>query len=223
MDQAVKLDELTRRTRRVEFEDGLNDLQNGLVFLLLGLLCAFFFSTAGITFYVRALVFYRDLTILALLALLALFVLITFGARRLIQSIRRKWIWKGRGRLVPLRVQVDWRVSLAATLVWLVLVVAGMVLLPRQSMDLDAGLRPMVAASGIVTGIVYFALGRSLQIGRYQWVGVLGGVLSAGLAFLPLTFAWSWPALAAVWATLLFVSGGQALRRTLQAARAQHD
>jgi uncharacterized membrane protein len=73
----------------------------------LGLLCAFCYSTGGITFYVRSLVLHRDLTLLALVALLALFVPITFAVHRLIQSVRARWIWKDHGQVVPLRVQVD--------------------------------------------------------------------------------------------------------------------
>ena len=38
MSAAIDLDDLTRQTRWQEFVDGLNDLQTGLVFLLLGAL-----------------------------------------------------------------------------------------------------------------------------------------------------------------------------------------
>ncbi len=216
------LDDLTRRTRRAEFEDGLNDLHTGLVFLLLGLLSAFFLSTAGLTLYVRALVLHRELTLLAVLSLLPLFVLLTFGARRAIVAIRRRWIWKGRGQVVPLRVQVDWRVSLGVTAVWLLLAIGGMIALPRSGAEVDRLLRPMVAATGIATGILYFALGRSLRLDRYLWVGAIGALLSSWLAFVPWTFAAGWTAVACLWAGTLFVSGGLALALTLRRRSAEH-
>jgi len=180
-----ELDDLTPRTRRLEFDNGLSDLHTGLVFLLLGLLSAFFLSSAGITFYARALILHREPTILAALTLLPLFVLLTFGARRVIDWIRREWIWKGRGQVMPLRVQTDWRVSLGATVVWLILAIGGMIALPRSASNVDSLLRPMVAATGVATGILYFALGRSLRITRYPWVGAIGALLSGGLAYCP--------------------------------------
>jgi uncharacterized membrane protein len=219
MEGEWNLDELTRRTRRLEFEDGLNDMQNGLVFLLLGLMCGVFFSSAGMAFYVRALVLYREITIVALVALLPLFVLLTFGVRSLIHHARTRFIWKNRGQIVPLRWPVDRRVTLVAGIVWIILAIAGWAGLSGGAMDLDAGMRVMVAAGGVATGLIYFTMGRSMRIGRYRWVGALGAMLSAALAFLPLSFAWSWPAFGVIWAALLFTSGGIALRHTLRELR----
>jgi hypothetical protein len=81
MSAAIDPDKLTRQTRREEFLDGLNELQSGLIFLLLGALGAFLFSTAGMTFFIEALVRSRELTLLGLAATLALFTLIAFAAR----------------------------------------------------------------------------------------------------------------------------------------------
>ena len=46
--------------------------------------------------------------------------------------------------------------------------------------------------------------------------------LALGLATLPLTFAATWSGLAAVWAAVLFVSGGLAPLRTLRARSTNH-
>jgi len=217
MQERMDLEGLTRRTRRIEFGDGLNDLQNALVFGLVGLLGAFFLSPGGIRLYVRALLANRELTLVGLIGMFALFVLITFGARRLIMSYRRRVLWKGRGNLEPLRWQVDSRASALAGAVWLIATIAGLVLFMRGPMDLDSGMRVVVAASGIATGLIYFMLGHTMRVARYRWVGLMAGLLSAALIPLQISGVASWLAFAGIWVGALLVSGTAALRRTLHA------
>jgi hypothetical protein len=219
MEQHVDLDGLTRKTRRLEFEDGLNDLQNALVFALLGLLGLFFFSPWGMEFYVRALVTNHDLTTVALIGLFALFILVTYGARRLIMSYRRRVLWKGRGDFEPLRWQVDSRTSVLATAVWLVVAIAGMVLFFSRSMDLEAGMRVIAAAAGLATGVIYYALGASLKVKRYRWVGGVAGLLSLGLMPLPISAAAAWLIFSLIWTLSLLIAGVIALRQKLAAVR----
>lgn len=217
MQEQMDFDRLTRNTRRLEFDDGLNDLQNALVFVLFSLAAALFFSPAGIRFYMRALLTNRELTIIALLALLPLFILITFGARRLIMRYRRQVLWKEIGQIEPLRWQVDRRTSLLAGAAWLVVAITGFVAMSGMHADLDRGMQVVVAAGGVATGLVYFMMGASLQLARYRWVGVIAGTLSAALLFVPLSGVGSWLAFGGIWTVTLLVSGLGALRRTLSA------
>jgi hypothetical protein len=222
MSVAFDLDELTRQTRRQEFADGLSDLLTGLVFLVLGGLGGFLFSTAGMTFYIRALVWNRELTILGLMALLALFAVVAYGGRRFVHLLRSKVLWKDQGQAVPLRMQARWPALAAATGVAVILIIAGLMYIPPSEFGLAAGMRILAAASGLGTGILYFALGRELGLRRLQWAGLVGGLLSAAIFLLRLTAAESWLALGGVWAATLSVSGGLALRRRLAEVRPHH-
>jgi hypothetical protein len=219
MEQHVNLEGLTRKTRRLEFEDGLNDLQNALVFALLGLLGLFFFSPWGMEFYVRALVTNHDLTTVALIGLFALFIVVTYGARRLIMNYRRRVLWKGRGQFEPLRWQVDSRTSALATAVWLVVAIAGLVLFFGHSPNLDAGMRVIAAAAGLATGVIYYTLGASLQVERYRWVGAVAGLLSLGLMPLPVSAAAAWLIFSVIWSLSLLIAGVIAFRQTLADVR----
>ena len=219
MDQRVDLESLTRKTRRIEFEDGLNDLQNALVFALLGLLGLFFFSPWGMEFYVRALVTNHDLTTVALVGLFALFILVTYGARRLIMSYRRRVLWKGKGQFEPLRWQVDSRMSVLATAVWLVVAIAGLVLFFGDTMSLESGMRVIAAAAGLATGVIYYALGVSLKVNRYRWVGAVAGLLSLGVMPLPISAAAAWLIFSLIWALSLLIAGVLAFRQTLSDVR----
>ncbi len=219
MQNDIDFENLTRQTRRLEFEDGLTDLQNALVFLLLSLMGAVFFSTWGITIYMRAMLFNSELTTITLLALIPLLILLMFGGRRLIHRIRRDYFWRDRGEIVPLKWQVDWRVNLLAAAVWLVLTLIGLVGVSRGSTEWDAELRVMIGAAGVATGVVYFALGWSMGIRRYLWLGAIGGILSLLLTFIPVPAGYSWVVFGFIWCGLLVISGIYALRRTLLGMR----
>lgn len=214
MEQHVDLDKLTRNTRRLEFEDGLNDFQNALVFLFLGGLASLFMSSAGIRLYVRGMLYNQEITTIMLVALIALLVLLMFGMRRLIQKYRREVLWREMGEMEPFRWQVDSRINVIATLIWLVVVIGGFILLTRNAMDLDAGMRIIAGAGGIATGVVYLGMGFSLSLPRYRWVGIMGGVLSAALIAIPFSVSYSWLALGILWCVVLAASGLVAFRRT---------
>jgi hypothetical protein len=219
MEQQVDLDKLTRDTRRLEHEDGLNDFQNGFVFLVLGGMAALFMSSAGITLYVRAILFNQELTLIALIALIPLLYLIMFGIRRLIHRYRKNVLWRHLGEMEPFRWQVDSKVSLLAAVIWLVIVIVGLIFLTSDPMDLDADMRIIAGAGGIATGVVYLGMGFSLSLQRYRWVGIIGCLLSAVIILAPLSISYSWLAVGGLWALILTASGLVAYRSTMRRLR----
>jgi hypothetical protein len=218
----LDLDELTRQTRRQEFSDGLHDLQTALVFLLLGAIGGFLFSAAGMEVYVRALIWNRELTVLALVALLGLLALLVHGARRAAAFVRGRVLWRGQGQAVPLRMQVRGPAIAAAVGVVVILILAALMLFPTAPLELDGAMRALAATSGIGTGILYLAMGRELALQRLRWVGVAGVALSATLFLFRLSAAQAWILLGVLRAATLSVSGGLALRERLAEARSRH-
>ncbi len=223
MDDRLDFEELTRQTRRLDFEDGLTDLQVSAVFLVMCLAAAFFFSTAGLTWFARALILQREITLVALVGIFGCFILVAFGSRRLIARVRREYFWKERGEIVPLPMGVDRWVNVLAAAVFITLMIFGLwVVLPGGSDD-EAILRLLIAASGLATGITYLGMGRSLRLNRYLPVGIIGGLLSGVLFFIPLTFSESWLGLGVIWTTVLLISGLYSLWRTRRGmAEANH-
>jgi hypothetical protein len=99
----------------------------------------------------------------------------------------------------------------------------GLWVVLRGGSDDDALLRLLIAVSGVMTGIMYMGMGRSIRLNRYLPVGLIGGLLSGVLFFIPLTFSESWLAFGAIWTTVLLISGLYALRRTRRSmAEANH-
>lgn len=222
MPEALDLDRLTRQTRQREFLDGLNELQTGMVFLLMGGMGGSLLSAGGMGLYMRSLIWNRELTILGLLALLGLCILVALGSRRVVQYLREQILWKGQGQAAPLPLQVRWPVLAAVTGITILLIGVAVMQWPAQRLDLAGVMRALAATSGIGTGLLYVAIGREVQLPRLQWVGLVGGLLSAAIYLLPLDAGGSWLALGCLWMATLAISGGLALRRRLTEMRAQH-
>jgi hypothetical protein len=217
------LDELTRKARRIEFDDGLTDLQTAAVFLLLGLVNAFFLSGAGMKLYVRAILANRELTLVGLLGLFGVVVLLLFGSRRVVHRIRTQKLRKGGGRVTPRAWQLDRWVAFIALAAFFLIFIPGMLLFPRGALDMHSGLRVMVAAGSAATAVIYFAIGRMLKVGRYTWVALAGVAVTLLLLLAPLSAAWAWIVFSLIWTLALSISGGMALRRALGQPDGSHD
>jgi len=215
MDHISNLENLTRVTRRREFDDGLMDFVYGSFFLLLSLFGWLFFSSTGLRWFFTALLYNREVTIIGLVALVALFILFISGAKRIVARIRESVIWKDRGVVKSLRWQVSWPINLLAGLVSIIMIIGAVWLTIRGSLSQEAVLRALVSSMGVASGIVYFGMGKELGLPRYKWVGVAGGMFSALILIMPISFSVSWLLLGIVWMAVLSISGIWALRQSL--------
>ena len=102
MKDMTYFDDLTRSTRSREFEDGLFDLVLAGTFLLIGVAGWIFFSPWAIHWYVKSLVYNREITIIGLLTIPALFILFIFAVRRFVDYIRRTYLWLSQGQVKSL-------------------------------------------------------------------------------------------------------------------------
>jgi len=215
MNHINDLDNLTRMTRRREFEDGLMDFVFGIVFLGVGTLSWVTFSEVGMRLFIRALLWNREITIIVLLTLIALSFLVIYGARRVIERIRRSVLWKERGFVKSLRWQVSWQTNLLAGGVAIVIILAAFWLMTRGAISQEATLRALVCAAGVATGIVFMGVGKELRLRRYEWVGLVGSVFSAAILIIPISFSQAWLLLGVLWMVVLTLSGSWALRGSL--------
>jgi hypothetical protein len=209
------LDKLTRKARRIEFDDGLTDLQTALVFLLLGLVNALFLSGVGMEWFVRSILTNRDLTLIGLLGLFAGMIAIFTGSRRIVSWIRSEKLWSGGGRATPRAWQLDRWVAFLALGAFLLVFLPGIFLFARQPLDMHTGLRITLAGASAATAVIYFAIGRTLAVRRYTWVALAGIVGALLLLFVSFSAAMSWIVLTSFWVVPLTVSGSLALRAVL--------
>ena len=221
MENVTDFDQLTKATRRREFDDGLMDYVFGGTFLLIGILGWFFFSSFGLRWFIGSYLQSREITIIALIAIFALFILLILGARRVIENIRRQTLWKNQGFVKSLRWQVSWQTNAAAVIVFVAMIVAAVWLMSQGYVNQDFVLRTLVSSSGIATGIVFFGMGKELDLQRYKWIGAVGGILSTVIIFVPISFSIAWLVLGIIWMVVLTVSGSWALRKSILELREQ--
>lgn len=216
MDHITKIDKLTRDTRRRDFEDGLMDFVFAGTFLFIGLLVGFFTSPIGLKWYLTSLIQNREITIIGMVSLIPLFLVVVFGAKRTIERIRHKTLWKNQGFVKPLRWQVSWKVNALASGVLIAMLVIAFWLLMNGSISQESVLRTLVSSAGVASGFVLFGMGKELELQRYKWVGVTGGVLSVLIILTPMSFSASWFVLGIDWMIVFTVSGIWALQKSLK-------
>lgn len=219
MDHITKIDNLTRITRRKEFEDGLMDFVFAGTFLFIGLFTGFFTSQIGLKWYLTSLIHNREITIIAMVTLFVLFIVSVLGAKRAIEHIRRKSLWKNQGFVKPLRWQVNWKINALASGVYIAMIVIAFWLMMNGSISQESVLRTLVSSAGIATGFVLFGMGKELELRRYKWIGATGGVLSGLIIPIPISFSAAWLVLGVGWMIVFSISGIWALQKSIKAFR----
>ena len=215
MNHPIDLDGLTKATRRREFDDGLMDFANGAILLVLGLFAWFLFSQNGLEWYAMAIINYRNITLVGLFGVVVLVITGPFGMRRLIEYIRISIIWKDYGFIKPLNRQSSWYVTLLSGVVAIGMILFATWLMTVGRINAESVLRTMVSASGVATGIIYIGIWVSLDLRRYLIVGLIGGMISVLILFLPVSFSTAWLIFGITWMLLLVVSGTWALKQVL--------
>ena len=221
MNHVIKFDDLTKATRKREYDDGLMDYIFGGAFLLLCLLNWYIFSSFGLKWYATRLIQNREITIIASITLIPLLLLSIYGARKMVGRIRQKTLWKNQGFVKPLRWQVSRHISLMAGAVLIAMIIIAAWLMMNGSTSQATTLRTLVSSMGVSTGMVFYGMGKELDLRRYQWIGTAGGMLSLLIIFTPLSFSGSWLMLGVAWMVVFGVSGSWALRKSILAIREQ--
>jgi hypothetical protein len=211
MDTPLDLDQLTHQTKRREFTDGLRDLHVGLMILILSLLVWFTLTPTGMTWLVKAILYDKTLTMIGLIGFFGLFILIIFGAERLMERIRRASLWKESGFVKPLRWGFNKWITIAVAAVILAIVVGSVWLMAMGRLSQDVALRSIPASACFGMGVQFFGMGYSLKIRRHLAVGVAGSLLGVTIFLYPFSFAQAWLCFGLGWSVILLVSGAWAL------------
>jgi hypothetical protein len=221
----LNVEELIRRTKRYEFDDGLRDLQMAVAWVGMGVVSWFVFELPGVwlPFFIRLADVAGGWARWTSMLLVFLPALAAIGMLALTTYARRRWLWRASGTVKPLRRPTPRRVAVIATAVWLLSVLLSIELRRRGLVGDQFVLRMLVVAAGWATGYWLVALGRHIAMPRYVWLGVVGGLASTPVLFLSLTFGQTWLVFGLGWGLILSVSGGLALRRRLSSLRGVGD
>ena len=221
MDHLTELDNLTKATLRHDYDDGLMDYFISGTFLIISLAGWFFFSNFGLVWIANNMIRNREITTIVLITWIPLFLLYTFGARRIIELIRKNIYYKNRGFVKPLRLYGSWQLNALASAIFVIIIFFASRLLLNDSVSLEIFLRTLVSSTWIATAFIFFGLGKQMDLNRYKWVSVTGGLFSTLLIFIPVNFSISWMLNGIVWIIVLIISGSLALRKSLISLREQ--
>jgi hypothetical protein len=211
------VDRLIRETRRYEFNDGLRDLQLALLFGLGGVTVWLVLEPAWMGFVGRMAATYGRWAAWIGMVPTVISVLVVLGALRVMNVVRRRWLWRESGMVSPARWAVPRRINVLSAAILLAGVAVGFGLMLLGAVDQTFLLRMLWAATGWGFGYTLVAMGRILDLARYVRLGWVGGVLSTGILLLALPFGQLSLAFGVLWFVLLGGSGLLTLRRAAQA------
>lgn len=209
-------EELIRQTKRYEFSDGLRDLQLAMVLSILGVILWLTFDLIYARTLVR-LMYTLGAWVgwLSILMIIVLPVLVSLFVRKLTTCVRRRWLWRESGMVESLPWLVPRWVTVLAVSLYLTCVVFSLWLYSIGQVDTTFVLYMLVVAAGWSTGVTLVGLGLTIGLPRYIWLGMIGGLGSTSLLFLPLTFGQIALVFGLSWGFVFSVSGIIALRRKI--------
>jgi hypothetical protein len=216
MDSEAVLDQLTLKTRRLEYQDGLFDFLLAGVFLVLGGLQYLCFSEGFLSWFIRVRLSNPELLLIGLIGAVALLVFLLYGSRRGINILRRRLRLSYKGDVRPLPRQVGWQVLLGAGALMIAGVIAAAILFVKGSIPEHTLVRSIPALAGIATAIFMIAMGISLVFRRYILAGIAGGLFSALLFWLPLGMGQAWGCLGLGWGILLILTGSLTFAKAIR-------
>ncbi|MGD8815098.1 MAG: hypothetical protein PVI78_11560 [Anaerolineales bacterium] len=216
MDAEVNLDQLTLKTRRLEYQDGLFDFLLAGVFIVLGGMQYLLFSRVFLSWFIEMRLANPELLLIGSVGLVALLILLLFGSRKGINVLRRRLQLSYKGDVRPLHSQVGWKVQVGAAALIIIGAIVGAFFFARGSIPEHFLVRSIPALSGIATGIVFTAMGISLGFKRYTLAGIAGGIFSTLLFWLPLGMGEGWGWLGFGWGILLIITGSWTFYNTLK-------
>ncbi len=211
------VERLIRQTRQYEFSDGLRDLQLALLLGVGGLTAWLSFRPEWWAFILSLVKAWGRWAAWLNLLPMVIGLLVVWGMLGVMNFLRRRWLWRESGMVQSQRWVVPRRVNALSA----VIIVAGLALgLGVRALGWGDGtffLRMLWVATGWSFGYTLVGVGRHIGLSRYVWLGVVGGLLSTPVLFVPLAFDQAALAFGLGWGLLLGASGVVTLRRALRA------
>jgi hypothetical protein len=213
------VDQLIRQTRKYEFSDGLRDLQGAVLLGIGGIAVWLELEPIWITF-VRNIVktFGRWAVWINMLPIL-LAIMAVWGMLYLMNYLRRRWLWQESGMVKSSLWIVSRRINILSVIILLGGVALGYGARYVGFADDTFVLRMLWAATGWSFGYSLAAVGHNICLTRYIRLGVVGGLMSTVMLFLPLSFGQTSLVFGLSWCLLLSVSGIVTLRHAILAVK----
>jgi len=215
MFEQVDTKKIILKTKQYEFADGLRDIQLGIALILMGAVWfGLMYQPSWLMFMIQLGRDYgRWATIVAFLLLFSLPVVATAGMQRIMESVRRRWLWRETGMVKSSRILVPSHINILAVFIFIVALILGL----RFQSFLKTGdfylMSLIMVVVGWSFGVSLIGLGINLKVWRYVIMGVIGGVASTALIFYQSSLTGAGLLSFLGWGLILLTSGLIVLKR----------
>jgi hypothetical protein len=215
MVQPLDAEKIILKTKQYEFSDGLRDIQIGLTLILIGLFWGWLsYQPAWLRFIIGLGEDYGRWATITASSLLMLFpILAAFGLNKIMEILRRRWLWRESGIVKSSSILVPARVNIISIIIFLALVGLGILLQPYLKTGDLYMWSVILFAIGWSFGFILIGVGRSLQLQRYIIMGAVGSIASTGTFFYQTSLSGSGLVFYLGWGLILLVGGFIVLKR----------
>jgi hypothetical protein len=151
--------------------------------------------------------FTLSILLFGLPALMAIF------TQPLIKSIRKRWLWRESGMVTPLRQLLPMWIPVSTAILFIVTLIIGILLSPTQDNQTFFLWNWLWTISGWMMGATLVAVGKYLDLPRYVWLGLVGGIASTALLVIDWSLVQPILYFGLGWGLILLVSGVVVLRK----------
>jgi hypothetical protein len=172
--------EIILKTKQYEFADGLRDIQIGITLILMAVVWFWLmYEPVWLRFMIQVGQDYgKWASMAAFLLVYCIPVVGAYGLQRLMESVRKRWLWRESGMVKASRIIVPTHINVIAVVIFIGVLALG---LKFQSYLKNSDFYVMsllMVACGWCFGFTLAGLGVNIKVPRYIVVGVVGGLAS---------------------------------------------
>jgi hypothetical protein len=201
--------EIILKTKQYEFADGLRDIQIGVTLIMMGVVWFWMmYEPAWLKFMIQLGHDYgKWASTIAFLLVYCIPVVAALGLQRIMESVRKRWLWRESGMVKASRLIVPTYINIIAVVILIGVLALGL----KFQSSLKTGdfylMSLLIVAVSWSFGVTLVGVGINLKVPRYVVVGVIGGLASTA-SFLYQT-SFGGPGLLSFlgWGVLLITSG----------------
>ncbi len=215
MFEQVDTKKIILQTKQYEFADGLRDIQLGVALILMGSVWfGLMYQPSWLMFLIQLGRDYsRWATTAAFLLLFSLPAVATVGMQRVMENIRRRWLWRESGMVKSSRILVPSYITILSVVIFIGALIAGL----RFQSFLKTGefylMSLIMVAIGWSFGVTLAGVGINLKVWRYVIMGVVGGIASTALLLYQSSLTGAGLLSFLGWGLILLTSGLVVLKR----------
>lgn len=215
MVQQVDTEKIILKTKQYEFADGLREIQLGIMLILMGVVWNWIiFEPSWLGLIIQLGDDYGKWATTVFFILTFLIpVIAAYGIQRIMEYVRRRWLWRESGMVKSSQTLVPRRFSVVATIVFIGTLILGFTLQPTLKKGEWFAWSLILVAIGWSFGVVLIGLGRNIEISRYVYMGFIGGLASIAILLYQTSYTGAGLVFYIGWGLILLISGSIVLRQ----------